>query len=220
MAVDVSSFVLVSAAPRRCRADVQQRRALDLLPCSAPSTRYGCGCALSAHASLFIISCRCQFCLFVIYVSALRLYGSDGLQLRASGLRLCSEPSTLYCSVCSDCTCTSRGPKISMTAPSSITAHLVGCVALMCSCIALRVSFDTWRPLLAVAVWVHSFHTNLVMAVDVSSFVCVSAAPRLCGSAVQLRRASGLLLWSAPATLCCCACAVTAHAPFVIICCR
>jgi hypothetical protein len=59
-----------------------------------------------------------------------------------------------------------------------------------------------------------------VMAVEVSSFVFVSAPPRLYYSDEQQRRASVLLLGSAPAPRCCCARAVTAYAPLVFICCR
>jgi hypothetical protein len=70
----------------------------------------------------------------------------------------------------------------------------------------------------ACALIAHASH--FIMAVDVSSFFCGSAAPRRYCSVVQQRRAWGLFLCSVPATRCCCAGAVPAREPLVVISCR
>jgi hypothetical protein len=49
-----------------------------------------------------------------------------------------------------------------MTVSTFISARPFGCAALMCSSFAPRVSVNTWCPLLAVAVLVHSFDMHLI----------------------------------------------------------
>jgi hypothetical protein len=68
--------------------------------------------------------------------------------------------SLLLC-VCSYCTCTSLFHKLSISAPSSLSARLFGCMALMCSSVMLRAFFYARRPLLAISVRVQLLHMNL-----------------------------------------------------------
>jgi hypothetical protein len=118
-----------------------------------------------------------------------RLFGGAALGFSSVVLRtplmLGARYSLLRCEY-SYCRCTSLVHKLSMTAPSYISAHLFGCVAQTYSSLALRVSFDTWRPPLAVTVRVHlsHMHRNFVMAVEVSPGFYVSAAALMCNCVV------------------------------------
>jgi hypothetical protein len=247
MAVDVSSFFDINVAPRLCCANVPQCCASGLLLCSAPATRYRLACAVTAHAPLLFICCRCQLRLLFQRSSAVRCCLAAA-SCFGPPFMFGTHYSLLLCA-CSDCTCTSLCHKPSMTAPSSISARL-----------------------LAYTLFAHA--SRFPMAVEVSSFFYVSAAPQLYCSDVQQRhasglfyaqrplgtysrllcvcsscictslfrqlsissrssisarlfgctalmcssvRASGLLLCSTPATRSCCAYAVTAHAPLCFI---
>jgi hypothetical protein len=151
MAVDVSSSFCGSAAPPRYCSDMQQRSALSLLLCSAPTTRCRGACAVTARAPLVFINCRYQpRRLFQPTLSAVSTALMCSVR-RASDLLLCSAPATRGCGACA------------VTAdPSYISAGLIGCFALTCSSFARRISVDAWRPLLAVAVRLHSLHMHLM----------------------------------------------------------
>jgi hypothetical protein len=111
--------------------------------------------------------------------------------------------------VCSDCTCTSRFHKLSISAPSSISAHLIGC----------KYGSDVQRA--------SCFGPPSMLGACYSRLRCVcsycrsviyfSGPHRLLCSDVQQLRALYLRRCVAPTTRCCGAFALFAHAPHVVM---
>jgi hypothetical protein len=91
---------------------------------------------------------------------------------------------------------------------------------LLCSSFVRRASCYARHTLyMVVQVRLLHMHRSWSKAVYYSSIVYFSAASRLGRSNVQQCHASSVLPCSAHSTLCCCACAVTAHTPLLIISC-
>jgi hypothetical protein len=197
---------------------MQQRRALRLLRCSAPATRCCCACAVTARAPLVFISRRYQPRLL-----AQRALSAESTTLmcsvrRASDLLLGLAPDTRCCGACA---VIADAPLVFISCRRQLRLFFSAPLWLCCSDVQqLRASClrrcwaPTTRCYCACALIARASH--FVMAVYLSSFSGSAAPPRYC-SDMQQRSALSLLLYSAPATRCCGACAVTARAPLVFI---
>jgi hypothetical protein len=159
--ITLSEFTFRSRAAFRSNTIQQPKRPAGIVQVLRPSmldARY----SMLHCAALYLIAVDDSF--VFLFSAALLLRCSDVQQLYASivaPLILGARYSLLLC-VCTHCSCTSLCQRSWMTVLSSNSTRLFGCAALVCNSFVNLISVYAWRPLLAVAVRVHTLYMHLI----------------------------------------------------------